>query len=155
MSLKVGQSAPEFKLFDTEKQELSLSELKGKPVVLLFFPFAFTGVCTAELCTVRDEMADYNEVGAEVLGISVDSLHVLKRFKADNNYNFRMLSDFNKTTSIDYGTIYEVFAQGAKGVSKRSAFIIDKDGIIQHIEILENAGEVPDFNKIKEVLKGL
>jgi peroxiredoxin len=152
MSLQIGQQAPDFQLYDTEKNLVTLSELKGHNVVLLFFPFAFTGVCTAEMCSVRDDMSTYEGLDAHVFGISVDSLHSLKRFKADQNLNFSLLSDFNKVASNAYETIYEVFAQGTLGVSKRSAFVIDKEGIIRYVEVLENAGEVPNLAAVKAVL---
>lgn len=155
MTIQIGQTAPDFKLFSSDKHEITLSELRGKPVVLLFFPFAFTSTCTTELCSVRDSIADYNKVNAEVFGISVDSVHSLKRYKEDQNLNFTLLSDFNKEASTAYDTIYEVFAQGAKGVSKRSAFVIDKDGIIRYAEVLENAGQIPDLEAVKAVLSQL
>ena len=155
MTIQIGQTAPDFKLFSSDKHEITLSELRGKPVVLLFFPFAFTSTCTAELCSVRDSISDYNKVNAEVFGISVDSVHSLKRYKEDQNLNFTLLSDFNKTASTAYDTIYEVFGQGAKGVSKRSAFVIDKDGIIRYAEVLDNAGQIPDLEAVKTVLVGL
>src|SRR6267378_2708714 len=96
MAIKVGQPAPAFALYDTEKNKVSLSDNKGKPVLLLFFPFAFTGTCTKELCSVRDDIALYNKVNATVFGISVDSLHTLKKFKEEQKLNFTLLSDFNK-----------------------------------------------------------
>jgi peroxiredoxin len=125
MSLQIGQSAPQFKSFDSEKNEISLSDFKGKPVVLLFFPLAFTGVCTTELCSVRDEIADYNKLNAEVIAISVD-----------------------------YGSIYENFGW-MHGVSKRSAFVIDGDGIIRYAEVLENAGEIPNLAEVKRIVENL
>jgi peroxiredoxin len=97
-------------------------------------------------------MSTYEGLDAHVFGISVDSLHSLKRFKADQNLNFSLLSDFNKVASNAYETIYEVFAQGTLGVSKRSAFVIDKEGIIRYVEVLENAGEVPNLAAVKAVL---
>lgn len=151
----VGQKAPDFTLFDSEKKELTLTELQGKPVLLLFFPLAFTSVCTTELCSVRDNIGWYNNLNAKVIGISVDSLQTLNRFKEDQQLNFTLLSDFNKDVSKAYNSIYEQFGYGMKGVSKRSAFVIDKDGIIQYAEILENAGEIPDFQKIKMTLESL
>jgi peroxiredoxin len=154
MSLKIGQAAPHFKTLDTEKNEINLSNFKGKPVVLLFFPFAFTGTCTAELCSVRDNIADFNKVNAEVIGISVDSIHSLKKFKAEQALNFTLASDFNKNISTDYHCLYETFGPW-HGVSKRSAFVIDGDGIIQYVEVLENAGDLPNQDAIKEVLEKL
>ncbi|MDI9319606.1 MAG: redoxin domain-containing protein [Phycisphaerales bacterium] len=155
MAIAIGQAAPDFTLFNTEKQELSLSSLKGKNVVLVFFPLAFTGVCTAELCSLRDNINIYGGLNAEVLGISVDSLFSLGKFKAEQNINFPLLSDFNKTVSTAYETIYETFGFGMKGVSKRSAFVIDKEGIIRHSEVLEDAGKIPDFDAVQAVLKTL
>jgi peroxiredoxin len=106
MPLKIGQAAPNFTLFNTEKKEISLTDYKGKNVVILFFPLAFTGVCTAELCNIRDNYNVYTSLNAEVIGISVDSLFVLEKFKNSENYNFDLLSDFNKTSSKDYDTLY-------------------------------------------------
>ena len=88
MSIQVGQKAPAFTLFNTEKQKVSLEEQQGKPVVILFFPLAFTGVCTAELCNVRDNIALYNNTNAQVFGISVDSLFTLEKFSKEQNLNF-------------------------------------------------------------------
>lgn len=155
MTLAIGQPAPEFSLYSSDKKLVTLSELRGEPVLLLFFPLAFTSVCTAELCSVRDNIAWYNSVRANVFGISVDALQTLAKFKEDQHLNFTLLSDFNKEASRAYGSIYEQFGFNMKGVSKRSAFVIDKDGIVQYAEVLENAGEVPDFEKIKAVLERL
>lgn len=153
MSLSLGQAAPNFTLFNTEKKEISLTDYKGKNVVILFFPLAFTGVCTAELCNIRDNYSVYTSLNAEVIGISVDSLFVLEQFKKLENYNFDLLSDFNKTVSKDYNTLYETFAFGMHGVSKRSAFVIDKNGILQYAEVLEDAGKQPNFDAIKACLE--
>lgn len=155
MPLTVGQPAPDFSLYNSEKQLVTLSELKGQNIVLLFFPLAFTSVCTAELCSVRDNMDWYNAIKATVFGISVDSPQTLARFKDDQRLNFVLLSDFNKEVSRRYETIYEQFGLNMKGVSKRSAFVIDREGIIRYAEVLENAGEVPDFNKIRDTLASL
>ncbi len=153
MPLTIGQSAPNFTLFNTEKKEISLTDYKGKNVVILFFPLAFTGVCTAELCNIRDNYNVYTSLNAEVIGISVDSLFVLEKFKNSENYNFDLLSDFNKTASKDYDTLYETFAFGMQGVSKRSAFVVDKNGILQYAEVLEDAGKQPNFDSIKACLE--
>ncbi|MBL7883078.1 MAG: redoxin domain-containing protein [Bacteroidia bacterium] len=153
--IQIGTKAPEFKLFNTEKKEISLADYKGKNVLLLFFPLAFTGTCTAELCAIRDDIQNYNDVNAVVLGISVDSLFVLAKFKEEQKLNFDLLSDFNKEASTAYYSIYDEFIFGMKGVSKRSAFVIDKDGIIRHIEVLEKASDVPDFKLVKETLSQL
>ena len=152
MIINKGDKAPNFTLRDTQKQEVSLSDYEGKKLVILFFPLAFTGVCTEELCGVRDYSEEYNNLDAEIVGISVDSLFVLERFKAENNYNFTLLSDFNKEASRAYGTLYENFVLDMKGVSKRAAFVVDQKGTIRYAEVLENAGELPNFKAIKEVL---
>ena len=153
MPLEIGQQAPDFTLFDSDKKEITLSELKGQPVLILFFPLAFTSTCTTELCSVRDNIGWYNNLNAKVFGISVDALHTLAKYKEDQQLNFTLLSDFNKDVSRLYESIYEQFGYNMKGVSKRSAFVIDKEGIIQYAEVLENAGEIPDFNKIKIALE--
>ena len=152
MVIKIGQTAPNFTLYDTEKNQVSLSEQKGKNVLLLFFPLAFTGVCTKELCAVRDDIASYNNANATVFGISVDSYATLKKFKAEQDYNFTLLSDFNKEVSAQYGCLYNEFNGWMKGVSKRSAFIIDAAGVVQYAQILEFAGELPNFEAINAKL---
>lgn len=155
MSLEIGQKAPDFKLYSSDKQEVALSDFSGKNVIILFFPMAFTGTCTAELCSMRDDIASYNNLDAQVLGISVDSLFTLDKFKSDQNLNFPLLSDFNKEVSATYGSLYDTFVFGMKGVSKRSAFVVDKKGIIQYAEVLEKASDIPNFIAIKEVLSNL
>ncbi|MEA5138768.1 peroxiredoxin [Arcicella rigui] len=155
MALQVGDKAPNFTLFNTEKKEISLSDFAGKNVVILFFPLAFTSVCTAELCEMRDNIATYSNLNAEILGISVDSLFTLDKFKAEQSLPFNLLSDFNKEISTAYGSIYENFVLGMKGVSKRSAFVVDANGTIQYAEVLESAGDVPNFVAVKEALASL
>ena len=155
MAIKEGNKAPDFKLKNTEKQEIRLSDYSGKKnVLLLFFPLAFTGVCTKELCSTRDNLKSYENLDAEVLAVSVDSPFTLGEFKKANNLNFNLLSDFNKTASQSYGAYYADFL-GFKGVSKRSAFVIDKSGDVKYAEVLEDAGQLPDFSAIKETLNTL
>lgn len=148
----VGQPAPDFTLYNTEKQKVTLSEQKGKNVVLLFFPQSFTGVCTEELCSVRDNLSKYESLNAQVFGISVDSIFTQGKFKELQQYNFPLLSDFNKEVSRSYNSLYEDWIFDMKGVSKRSAFVIDKEGVVRHMEVLENPGLQPDFNAIQTVL---
>lgn len=155
MKISKGQKAPEFSLFDSEKNKVSLADQKGKNIVLLFFPLAFTSVCTTELCNVRDNIAYYNNTNAQVYGISVDSVYTLAKYKEEQKLNFPLLSDFNKEVSAAYDSLMETFAFDMKGVSKRSAFIIDKEGVIQYAEILDNVGELPDFNAIRQTLDNL
>jgi len=155
MAITVGQAAPDFSLFDTDKNKVTLSELKGKNVLLLFFPLAFTGVCTKELCSVRDNLAFYNNTNATVLGISIDTPFTLGVFKKEQNLNFQLISDFNKTTATAYDCLYETFVLDLKGVAKRSAFVIDKEGIVRYAEVLEVAGDLPNFEAIQNCLSNL
>lgn len=155
MTITKGSKAPDFELPDSDKKMHKLSDYKGKNIVLLFFPAAFTGTCTKELCQARDEMSMYNNMNAQVLGISVDMPFTLAKFKAEQNYNFPLLSDFNKEAITAYGCKQDVWIAGLKGVSKRSTFVIDKNGVVQHAEILENAGDYPNFDAVKKALEVL
>ncbi|MCE3281220.1 MAG: peroxiredoxin [Bacteroidetes bacterium] len=154
MSIVLGQQAPLFTLTDNNRTKVSLSDQKGKNVLLLFFPFAFSGTCTKELCTTRDDISFYNDMNAVVYGISIDSFFTLAKYKEDQNLNFQLLSDFNKEVSEMYGVLADDIL-GMKGVSKRAAFIVDKGGIVRYAEILENASSLPNFNAIKETISGL
>ncbi|HAL82162.1 MAG TPA: peroxiredoxin [Mucilaginibacter sp.] len=153
MSLQPGSPAPQFTLISTEKKPVSLSDFKGKKVVVHFFPMAFTGVCTTQLCTMRDNFGYYDGLNATILGISVDSPFSLAKFKEENNYQFELLSDFNKEVSAAYGALYKEFVLGLKGVSKRAAFVIDEDQNIIYAEVLEKASDLPDFAAIAEAVK--
>jgi len=155
MALQKGDKAPDFTLFNSDKKEVSLGDYKGKNVVLLFFPLAFTGVCTTELCSMRDDIPSYQNLDAQVLAVSVDSLFTLEKFKAEQNLNFPLLADFNRTVCAAYGTQYDDFVLGMKGVAKRSAFVIDKEGVVQHAEVLDDAGKLPDFAAVKGTLATL
>ena len=157
MSVTIGSTAPDFSLYDSDKNKVSLSDFQGsKNVLLLFFPMAFTGTCTEELCSVRDDIGRYSNANAQVLGISVDSVFTLAKYKEEQSYNFPLLSDFNKEVSTVYESIYESFTpMNMKGVGKRSAFIIDKDGVVQYAEVLESAGDLPNFTAINNKLESL
>jgi peroxiredoxin len=155
MTISVGDKAPGFTLFNTSKEPISLKDFSGRPVVVLFFPLAFTSVCTDELCSIRDDMSFYNDLGAAVVGISVDTLFTLDKFKKEQGYNFPLLSDFNKEVCRSYGAIYEEFVLGMKGVAKRAAFVIDGKGVVRYAEVLESAGDLPNFEKIKTTLQNL
>lgn len=152
MSLQKGDKAPAFKLISPERTEVTLEDYKGKNLVILFFPFAFTRVCTTELCGVRDNLSSYRDLNAEIIGVSVDSPFTLGKFREEQQLNYPLLSDFNKEMSKAYEAYYESFMLGMLGVSKRAAFVVDGNGIIQYAEVLENAGEVPDFDAIKNTL---
>ena len=152
MAIEVGQTAPEFTLHDSDKNKISLADYRGKNVVLIFFPQSFTGVCTKELCSLRDNIAMYNNANAQVFGISVDSVFTLGKFKEEQKLNFPLLSDFNKEVSTAYEAIYSNWILDMKGVSKRSAFVIDKEGIVKYAEVLESAGDLPNFAAVQQIL---
>ncbi len=156
MSIQTGTVAPDFSLFDTDKNKVTLSEQKGKNVVVLFFPLAFTGVCTAELCNVRDNIALYNNTNAVVFGVSVDSLFSLGKFREEQNLNFQLLSDFNKDAAKAFGVLYDTFpAFEMQGVSKRAAFVIDAEGVVRYAEVCPTPGDLPDFAAIQQTLSSL
>src|SRR5205814_4407408 len=146
MSVDVGSKAPDFTLTNQDRQPVKLSELKGKPVVLAFFPAAFSSVCEKELCTFRDSMAQLSKAKAQVLGISTDTFFALKAFSDQQKYNFPLLSDYNKQVIRDYGVFNEDMI-GLKGISKRAVFVIDKDGVVRHREVLDDARNEPDYGK--------
>lgn len=152
MALKIGDHAPDFSLVDTEKKSHKLSDYRGKNIVLLFFPAAFTGVCTKEMCQTRDELSFYNRLNAQVFGISVDLPFSLGKFKELNNLSFSLLSDFNKEAITAYGNKYDEWIVGLKGVAKRSAFVIDKEGIVRFAQVLEVAGDFPDLDGVKKTV---
>ncbi|HSP87665.1 MAG TPA: peroxiredoxin [Ignavibacteriaceae bacterium] len=156
MPLSIGSTAPDFSLINTLGKIVSLKDYAGKQVVLLFFPFANSSVCEEEMCTTRDNIKKYEELDAEVLGISVDSHYSLKLWVEKLNLNFPLLSDFNKEASQKYDSYNEIHSPGKydyKGVSKRSAFVIGKDGKIKYAEICEHTGLQPDYEAIKNSLK--
>jgi peroxiredoxin len=154
MSATVGSKAPDFTLMNQDREPVTLSAQKGHPVVLAFFPAAFSGVCTKELCTFRDSMAKLNTAKAQVYGISVDTFFTLNAFKKDQNLNFPLLSDFNKEVIRAYGAFNEDMI-GLKGIAKRSTFVIDKDGVVRHAEVQDDARNEPDYDKVFATLAGL
>jgi len=154
MSATVGSKAPDFTLMNENREPVTLSSQKGHPVVLAFFPAAFSGVCTKELCTFRDSMAKLNNAKAQVYGISVDTFFTLAAFKKDQNLNFPLLSDFNKEVIQAYGA-YNPDMIGLKGIAKRSTFVIDKDGVVRHAEVLDDARNEPSYDKVFETLAKL
>jgi len=151
----VGTTAPDFSLAPAPGPDrVTLSQHRGKPVVLLFFPLAFSGVCTAELCRMAEDWSRWDGVGATVLGISVDSPFVNRRFAEETKVPFPLLSDFNKDASSAYGVLYPDYF-GLRGVAKRSAFVVDGDGAIQYAWVTEDSGVLPDFEEILTVVKRL
>ncbi len=159
MSVKIGEAAPNFTLKNQNMEPVSLADFRGKKnIVLLFFPLVNSSPCEKELCTMRDGMKDYENLDAQVLAVSVDSSFAHKLWNEKQKFNFPLLSDFNKEVCQTYGAYYDIFGAGKfdyKGVAKRAAFVIDKNGILHYAEILEVAGEEPNYNAIQETLKKL
>jgi len=155
MPVEVGQQAPDFTLIDTDNKPRSLSEFKGKNVVLAFMPGAFTGVCTTEICTFRDNAQAYNSLNAQVLGITVDSRFAQKGWADTNNINFPLLSDYDRKVVEQYGVALPNFA-GMEGYTStsRAVFVLDKDGIVRY-KWVAPPPTVPEFDKIEEALRGL
>jgi len=147
MSVDVGTKAPDFTLMDQDRQPVTLSAQKGRPVVLAFFPAAFSSVCTTELCTFRDQLAKLDYSTAQVYGISVDTFFALKAFHDAQKLSYPLLSDFNKEVIRQYGVFNEDMI-GLKGIAKRAVFVIDGQGIVRHREVLEDARNEPDYAKV-------
>src|SRR2546430_3169155 len=154
MSVDVGSKAPDFTLMSDDRQPVTLSALRGRPVVLAFFPAAFSSVCTNELCTFRDSLAQLNRANAQVFGISVDTFFTLKAFRDAEKLSFPLLSDFNKQTIRDYGVFNEDMI-GLKGIAKRAVFVLDKDGVVRHREVLDDARNEPNYQKVFDTLAAL
>lgn len=152
MTLRVGERAPPFRLPDKPRHEVDMAEHFGKEkVLLLFFPLAFSSVCTAGMCHMRDHWQQFEASGARVFGISVDSPFVTDRFRQAENIPFPILSDFNKDVSRQYGVLHETL-MGLRGVSKRAAFVIGADGRVEYAWVTDNPGTQVDFAEIGEAL---
>jgi peroxiredoxin len=154
MIVDVGTKAPDFTLPDHERQAVTLRQYRGQPVVLAFFPAAFSSVCEKELCRFRDSMARLNQSRAQVLGLSVDTFFTLKAFHDQQKLSFPLLSDFNKQVIRDYGVFNEDMI-GLKGIAKRAVFVLDQDGVVRHREVLEDARNEPDYDRVFETLARL
>ena len=154
MSVDVGTTAPDFTLTDQDRHPVTLSQQRGRPVVLAFFPGAFSSVCEKELCTFRDSMAQLGKATAQVYGISTDTFFALKAFSDQQKLNFPLLSDFNKQVIRDFGVFNEDMI-GLKGIAKRAVFVIDKNGVVRHREVLEDARNEPNYQKIHDTLASL
>ena len=154
MSADVGSKAPDFTLTNQERQRVTLSQQRGQPVVLAFFPAAFSSVCAKEMCTFRDSLARLNAANAHVFGISVDTFFTLKAFHDQQQLTFPLLSDFNKQTIREYGVFNEDMI-GLKGIARRAVFVLDKDGVVRHREVLDDARNEPDYEKVFAALAAM
>ena len=154
MSVEVGQRVPDVPLVSADRKRVNLAELLGKPTVLVFFPGAFTGVCTKEASTFRDSMSQFNDVNAQVIGISVDSPFAQKAFVEANGLNFPMYSDFSRHAVRAFDIEDPNFAGGLlPGVAKRSVFVLDGDGVVRWRWISDNPGVEPDYGAVAEAMK--
>ncbi|MGH7549950.1 MAG: redoxin domain-containing protein [Gemmatimonadota bacterium] len=155
MAVQPGDPAPTFELPDVPGHTIDLAERIGKrPVVLLFFPLAFSPTCTTEMCAMRDGWSVWKDLDAEVLAISVDSPFVTQRFRDEHDLPFPVLSDFNREAAREYGVLYENF-YGLNDVAKRAVFLIDADGQVAYRWVSEDAGVEPDYEEVKEVIRRL
>jgi len=155
MAIDVGAKAPDFTLMNQDREPVTLSEqLKQGPVVLAFFPAAFSSVCTKEMCTFRDAASELNNAKAKVLGISVDTFFAQKAWADAGHFNFPLLSDFNKTVIHQYDVVNPDMI-GLKDISKRAVFVIDRNGVVRHREVLDDARNEPDYEKVKQALASL
>jgi peroxiredoxin len=155
MAAEVGTKAPDFTLPNQDREPVTLSEqTKSGPVVLAFFPAAFSSVCTKEMCTLRDSIGELNKISARIFGVSVDTFFALKAWADAEKLNFPLLSDFNKEVITKYGVVNPDMI-GLKGISKRAVFVIDKTGTIRHREVLDDARNEPDYGKLRQTLSNL
>lgn len=156
MALKAGDKAPEFTLFDTDRKPRTLKEFLGKKTVIAFYPGAFTGVCTKEVCTLRDTLSAFNSMNAQVVAISVDSPFANKAFADQNRLSFPLLSDLAHSVSKNYCGVYAEFA-GLTGyeASKRSVFVLDPQGTVKYVWISENPGAEPVYDEITRALSAI
>jgi peroxiredoxin len=153
--ITVGSTAPDFTLWEAPGKSVTLSEeLKKGPVVLVFYPADFSSVCEKELCQFRDALAEYNALGATVLGISVDGIFSHAAFKEKNGIEFPLLSDWEKKTINDYGIVHENLA-GMTNVAKRSVFVIDVDNTVVYVWVSDNPGKLPPFEEVEMAVRKL
>lgn len=155
MPAEVGSTAPDFTLLNQDREPVTLShQIKSGPIVLAFFPAAFSGTCTKEMCTFRDSTDELNALSAKVIGISVDTFFALKAWADAEKPNFPLLSDFNKEVITQYGVVNENMI-GLRGIAKRAVFVVDRAGTVRYREVLDDARNEPDYGKMKQALAGL
>ena len=152
MAAEVGSRAPDFTLVNQDRENVTLSqELGTGNVVLAFFPGAFSGTCTSEMCNFRDTISSFSKVNAKVLGISTDTFFALKAWRDQQNLGFPLLSDYNKEVIHKYGVVNPDMI-GLKNIAKRAVFVVDTDGVVRYREVLDDARNEPDYDKLNEAL---
>jgi glutaredoxin-dependent peroxiredoxin len=155
MPVDVGSKAPDFTLINQDRQPVRLSAaLQNGPVVLAFFPAAFSSVCTNEMCTFRDSIAALNASKGQVFGVSTDTFFALKAWADQQRLNFPLLSDYNKDAIKQYDVVNPDMI-GLKNIAKRAVFVIGRDGIIKHKQVLDDARNEPDYDKVRAALASL
>lgn len=156
MAVKVGEKAPDFTLVDTALKPRSLKEFLGKTTVLVFYPAAFTGVCTKEMCAFRDNLSQLSSIGAQVVGISADTPFSNKVFVEQNSLTFPILSDYNREAIKAFGIAFPDLA-GLKGltVAKRSVFVLDKQGVVKYAWVSEDPKKEPDYAEVTKAARSL
>ena len=155
MAVDVGSKAPDFTLVNQDRQPVTLSqELEKGPVVLAFFPGAFSGTCTKEMCNFRDTMSSFRSVDANVLGISTDTFFTLKAWDDQQRLGFPLLSDYNKDVIRAYGVVNPDMI-GLKDIARRAVFVIDKSGVVRHREVVEDARNEPDYTRLNEAVASI
>jgi peroxiredoxin len=156
MAVDVGQSAPDFTLYDTDRKQRSLSEFKGKNVVLAFFPAAFSGVCTTEMCILRDNVDQFNSMNAQVIGISVDPIASQKAWSDQNHLQFPILSDFGRQVVNQYGVAFQNLG-GVEGyvAANRAVLVLDKAGVVRYKWVAPNPGTEPNYDEVKQAVSSL
>ena len=154
--IEIGTKAPDFTLVNQDMKKVTLSDYQGQNVVLAFYPGAFTGGCTKEMCTIRDEIAELENLNAQIFGISVNDPFSNKAFHEENVLNFPLLCDYTREVVQKYGVYHEDFA-GLKGytAAKRSVFILDSDGVVQYMWVTEDPRVMPPYEEIRQKLAEL
>ena len=155
MAIEIGSKAPDFTLMDQDRHPVTLSNvLKQGPVILAFFPAAFSSVCQNEMCRFRDSMAELDAARAQVLGISTDTFFALKAWADQQRFGFPLLSDYNKDVIRSYGVVNPDMI-GLKDIAKRAVVVIDPQGVVRHKEVLEDARNEPDYDRVRAMLATL
>lgn len=156
MTAEVGQAAPDFNLYDTDRKQRNRQEFQGQNLVLAFFPGAFTGVCTTEACALRDRAADFGGLNAQVVGITVDPPFAQKKWADDNAVNYPLLSDFNREAVHAYDVALPNLA-GMEGyvAANRAVIVVDKEGIIRYRWVAPSPATEPDYDAVREAVAAL
>ncbi len=156
MAVEVGEPAPEAALVNADRKAVRISDLRGRPAVMLFFPGAFTGVCTREMCAIRDGMTKFNDLKAQVIGISVDMPFSQKAFADQHGLNFPLFSDFNREAVRAFGVEDPGFAGGLlPGVAMRSVFVLDANGVVRYKWVAPTQGTEPDYAEVEAAVRAL